>query len=279
LNLLSAGFGLLSAFAFGLATFFGGMASRRAALVAVTALSQSAGLVFIVLLVGFIPGRATASDLAWGLLAGVFHLCGIFLFFRALVTGVMGVVVPVVSVIAVGVPLIVGLLLGESVSVFQMCGIAMAFAAIVLISVSSGPTTHGVKNSEIIQAVLAGLCFGGMLVVFGSAGSHSGIWPLLAARSLEFVAVIGIVLITRTSLRIPTMVLRTSICTGFAQESATAFFLVARHLGELSIVSVLTSLDTAVAVILAWIVLGERLRRRQIAGVVVATIAGALLVM
>jgi drug/metabolite transporter (DMT)-like permease len=270
-------FGLLSGFSFAVANLCGGFASRRSPALSVTFLAQCAGLALIAMLVTRVPGHPTSGDLAWGALAGFFHVFGVVLFYRALARGTMGVVASVMAVVGVTVPIVVGLLWKETYSPVQLAGIGMGLIAILLLSISSENQVRTSGKSDVLQGVVCGLLFGTQLVVFGLASSGSGIWPLLTARSLELLVLAGAALLTRTRLFPVRAVVGVSFLAGAGQEGGAAFFLVARHLGGLSIAAVLSSLDSAFLVILAWIIIRQRLYRRQIIGVGLAILAATLI--
>ncbi|MGI8791741.1 MAG: EamA family transporter, partial [Acidimicrobiales bacterium] len=119
--------GVLVAVAYGAGDFFGGLASRRAAVTAVTFLSHVLGLVVLGLLVMTVGwGEPIRGDLVLGAIAGVFGAFGILLLYRGLATGRMSIVAPVTAVSAAVIPLLWGIATGERPSVVSLTGVALA---------------------------------------------------------------------------------------------------------------------------------------------------------
>jgi drug/metabolite transporter (DMT)-like permease len=109
-------------------------------------------------------------------------------------------------------------------------------------------------------------------VYFLGLGSREGdaLSTLLGARvgSLSFLVVAAVVL--RAPLRIPRTSVAAVAAVGVADVTANALFAFASRHGLLSLVAVLGSLYPIVTVLLAHIVLGERLTRPQQIGIAVA---------
>ena len=254
---------VLSSIAYGSADFCGGLATKRSGkLFGVVVLSQLTGLI---LLLPFLSGTPHKIDLAWGAGAGIAGGLGVALLYRALSTGVMSVIAPVTAVCAAIVPLIVGIFLGERPKVAALIGVAMAIVAIVLVSQSG----EAYASTGLVTAVASGIIIGFFLVCLARSGPSAGLWPLLAARvvSVTFFAMFVRGLPPRASLPLV-------IGGGALDMLANVLYVVAVRGGMLSIVATLTSLYPASTIILARIVLKERLRTLQQIGVLCA--AGAI---
>src|SRR5258707_8566313 len=104
---------ILSSVLYGAANFLGGMGSRRAPVVTVTALSQAAGLVVLLAAAPFLPGATRVADLGWAAGAGLSGGAGVLLLYRALATRIASTAAPLISMIALTVPVAVGLVSGE----------------------------------------------------------------------------------------------------------------------------------------------------------------------
>ncbi|MGY1754554.1 EamA family transporter [Blastococcus sp. SYSU D01042] len=129
---------LSSAVVYGASDFLGGLASRRASVYAVVAASQLIGLAALLALLPWLGGPVSSADLAWGAAAGLAGSVGLVVFFRTLAGGVMSVVAPVTAVTAAAVPVLVGLLGGETIGPWAAAGIALALVAVVLVSAEGG---------------------------------------------------------------------------------------------------------------------------------------------
>jgi drug/metabolite transporter (DMT)-like permease len=126
-------------------------------------------------------------------------------------------------------------------------------------------------------ALVSGVAVGLFLLALAQTRPQAGMWPILASRTTS-VALFGLAaLLTRRSVRLPGVLGLTLLC-GVIDMSANALYLVAARVGPLSVVVTLASLYPASTVLLARVVLGERLNLRQVAGVACALAAIALIV-
>jgi drug/metabolite transporter (DMT)-like permease len=263
---------VLSSIAYGAADFCGGLATKRSALFAVVVFSQLAGLILVLIALPFLPPSSpTAIDFGWGAAAGLAGGVGVALLYRALSVGVMSVIAPVTAVCAVIVPLLVGMLLGERPAIQAMLGVIVAIVAIILVS-QSGETRAA---TGVTIAIASGVIIGFFLVFLGRSGPPAGLWPLVAARvvSVCLFAALG-----RRSLLPNRNALPLILGGGALDMIANILYVLAVRQGLLSIVATLTSLYPTSTIILARIVLRERLRPVQLAGVLCAGLAIVLIV-
>jgi drug/metabolite transporter (DMT)-like permease len=281
---------LASALLYGAADFTGGLATRRASTLPVIVLSQLSGLVLLALLFPFLPAATPSrADLLWGVTAGLTGGAGVALLYRALAIGRMAVVAPTTAVCAVAVPVLVSVALGERPGPLAVAGIVLGLVAIVLVSQQTAPEpavsepaapglgAGGRLPAGVGIALVSGVAIGLFLLALAQTRPEAGMWPILASRSTS-VALFGLAaLFTRTSLRLPGVLLLT-LGGGVMDMTANALYLVAARVGPLSVVVTLASLYPASTVLLARVVLGERLNLRQVAGVACALAAIALIV-
>jgi uncharacterized membrane protein len=268
-----AGLGLLLALAssvvWGAADFSGGSLTRRLPTFAVTIISQSAG--FVVLLVAVAArGEVGGRSLALGLLAGAGGGVGLAAFYRALSLGTMSVVSPLVACGAV-VPFAISLATGERPAAIALAGAAAALGGAVLASAEERRSESRERGQAVLLAVAAALALG-LFVYFLGLGSREGdaLSTLVGARvgSLAFLVLAAGA--TRATVRIPRGALLPVAAVGIADVSANVLFAYASGHGLLALVAVLGSLYPVVTVLLAHVVLGERLTATQKAGVGVA---------
>ena len=268
-----------SAVVYGAADFCGGVASRRASSFAVVAVSQAAGLAVLLLLLPWLGGTSTAADLAWGGAAGLAGAAGLVLFYRALADGVMSVVAPVTAVMAAAVPVLVGVALGEQISPWAAAGIVLALVAVVLVAAEGGLSSlRTARPASLTPALAAGAGFGLFFVLLDRTHDNAGLTPLVAARLVSIAFVVALALGRGLSLRIPGTALPIVVLTGVGDMAANALFLVATQVGgQLAIIGVLTALYPASTVLLAQVLLRERLAGTQVAGLGAAVAAVALI--
>jgi drug/metabolite transporter (DMT)-like permease len=270
-------FSLIAAVSYGAADFLGGLTTKQTAALAVTAISQSVGLVLLLLAVPFFPGAFHASDYGWGALAGLCGAIGIALLYHALSIGKMGVVSPVTAVIGAAIPVVVSSVLGQHLLVSQLAGIGCALVAIVLISASFENGVREISTRGLKEAFASGLCLGGFYVFLAQAHHDAGLHNLLAARVTSVVCLIAIGAMLRVDLRPTRTTLPALVAVGALDMSANILYVLATFHGALAIAAVLTSLYPASTVFLALVVLRERLSLVQWSGVGCA-LAGVVLI-
>jgi drug/metabolite transporter (DMT)-like permease len=270
---------LSSAVVYGAADFLGGLASRRTSVFGVVALSQGVGLLALLVLLPFLGGPASAADLAWGAAAGLAGATGLVLFFRTLARGVMSVIAPVTAVTAAAVPVLVGLLGGDRIGPWAAAGIVLALVAVVLVSAEGGLTAlRGARPDSLAPALAAGTAFGFFFVLLDRTSEESGLTPLVTARLASVALVVVLALAGRQSLRVDRPALGLVAASGVGDMTANALFLLATQAdGQLAITGVLASLYPVSTVVLAQVLLRERLVGAQVAGLGAAVTAVVLI--
>lgn len=264
---------------YGAADFLGGLATRRTSVFGVVALSQVTGLLALAALLPWLGGPVDGADLRWGGLAGLAGAAGLLVFFRALAGGVMSVIAPVTAVTAAAVPVLVGLLGGEQIGTLASVGVALALAAVVLVSAESGLLAlRAARPASLIPALVAGAMFGLFFVLLDRTSDTSGLTPLVAARLASVLLVVGIALARRQALAVARAALPLVVASGIGDMTANALFLLATQQdGQLAITGVLASLYPVSTVVLAQVVLRERLVGAQVAGLAAAVTAVVLI--
>ncbi|MCA0143356.1 DMT family transporter [Blastococcus sp. LR1] len=270
---------LSSAVVYGASDFLGGLASRKASVFAVVALSQLAGLIALVALLPWLGGPVTTADVAWGAAAGLAGSTGLLVFFRALATGVMSVIAPVTAVTAAAVPVFVGLLGGDRIGPWAAVGIVLALVAVVLVSAEGGVRAlRAARPGSLLPALGAGLAFGLFFVLLDRTAEDAGLTPLVAARTASITLVLLVALSGRRSVRPTRAALPLIVVSGVGDMAANALFLLATQTGgPLAITGVLSSLYPVSTVLLAQLVLRERLVPAQLAGLMTAAAAVVLI--
>jgi drug/metabolite transporter (DMT)-like permease len=246
----------------------------------VVAVSQLYGFVLIAALLAlFSPDRYTLIDFGWGAAAGISGGTGLALLYRGFARSRMGVVAPIAGGVGAMVPAVFGLLTGDRPSSTALIGVVVALAAIVIIGWSPrAPLRDSAhRPGGAIEAIAAGLAFGAFFIFLSRAAETSGVWPLVAARigSLALIWLLLLVLPGTVSIRRDTNL--PVLGAGVLDTVANALFLYATRRGLLTLVAVLSSLYPAVTVLLARLVLHERLSRPQIGGVALTLLGMALI--
>ena len=274
---------LASAAFYGAADFLGGLASRRASAIAVVVIAQLSGLIALGLLLPFLPPSTPGhDDWMWGAAAGITGGIGVALLYRALAMGSMAIIAPITAVCAVIVPVAASIAFGERPGTGAVAGIALAIIAIVLVSQqspSASPLRGGMAETRGAGTALAsGVAIGLFFLTLAQVNADAGMWPLLTARAVSSVLFAILALVARRSMRMPQQVVTIAVAGGLLDILANVLYLLATRHGPLSMVVTLSSLYPASTVLLARVVLGERLSRVQTAGIVCALAAVMLIV-
>lgn len=274
--------GLAVAASYGAADFFGGLASKRATSWSVVLLAQYVGLAFLtLLLLADRHASPTGADLVLGAAASSVGVIGVGLLYLGLARGPMGVVAPITAVGSAVVPVAWGLLSGERPAVLALAGVGLALVAVVLVARTTDeetvPATARIARSTLVVAVAAGLAFGMVFVLLSHTGDDSGFWPLLSGRLASTTALLVVLAVLRRPMVPGGDTRPIVVLAGVFDVGANALFLLASREGLLSLVSVLSSLYPAITVVLARVVLHERLLRHQLAGLALALLGVALI--
>lgn len=266
---------LVSSLMWGTADFLGGLTSRRLPVLAVYGVSQFVG--FLVLVVAATAVGAWGADPGfwpWAIASSLLGMGGMLAFYAALSIGPMGIVSPLVS-LSVIVPVAVGLLRGQVPGGVQILGILAALIGILL---ASGPELSGAESARpLMLAGGAALAFGGMYVTMAEGSAHDPLMTMTGMRITTVAVFLVILAVARTLGGVRPRDLVPLGAVGVFDAGANVTFGFATTLGLLATTSVLGSLYPVVTAILAAVVLRERLRAVQYAGVTVA-ILGVVLI-
>ena len=272
---------LAAAFTYGAGDFVGGLMSKRNDVLRVVFLSQQFGWIPLLLAVPFInEGPPDRDTLLWGAAAGIAGVTGVVLLYRGLAIGRMSVVAPITAIEAAALPVLFGLATGERPGAASLVGVAVAIVAVGLISRAEEVPTEGgdvLGQKGIAEALGAGFAFAAFFILLDGVGDDSGLWPIIAVRVVSFALLAGAVLGTRTSLKPQPGSWGGIALAGMLDVAANILYLLATREGLLLLVAVITSLYPAMTVLLARVVLRERLIRHQVFGLGLAAIGITLI--
>jgi uncharacterized membrane protein len=274
--------GLASAIAFGVSDYLAGVLSRRLHFTLVGLISQASATALAWASLPWTGGpRPAMAALAWGALSGIGGGVGSLALYRGLGRGRMSVVGPLSAVGAAALPALAGLALGDRPSPVAIGGVLLALPAIWLVAAPAGETggERPAGPSGIGDGLLAGAGFGLLFIGLARAGDGAGLWPVamgqLTALVLLTVVVGARLAVTRPALPGGPRALLAPLIVGCLSVTATLLYFLATHSGLLTIVAVLASLYPGVTVLLAWLLLGERVTRVQRAGLALCAVAVA----
>ncbi|MBA3421441.1 MAG: DMT family transporter [Thermoleophilaceae bacterium] len=284
-----------SSLAWGLADFLGGLKTRSLALPTVLLLSQAVGLVIsgVAVVLAGEPVASASGTLAWAALSGVLDLAGLWALYRGLSRGSMSVVAPLAATAAI-IPAVYGLAIGEQPSALALSGVGLAVVGVALAGRSQDPGDERTLARGVGLALIAALCFGLGFVAVDTASEGSIVWTLLANR-------VGSVIVLLIAWRVDTWagdftadgddgayVSRVAVraflpgsgtgdyaavlAIGVLDLVAVGLFALASTQGLVSVVAALGSLYPLATVVLARLLLRERMTTAQLAGVSVALV-------
>jgi drug/metabolite transporter (DMT)-like permease len=271
-----AGYALLASLAWGIGDFLGGVKSRVLPTLVVMGASQPFGLAILAIVVAARWSAPPGAEILWAVPASLLGTAGIVGFYRGMAAGAITVVAPIASV-AAAIPVVWGLLHGDSVSLLQEIGFVAALGGTALTSIERG--------GERVQlaagtgwAMLALLGFGGYFILLHDASRHDWLWPSFLFRVTSVSIIWLALLVRRQGVRGVRPHLVALVAIGVLDTGGNALYAAASSShGLLSVISVLASLYPVVTVLLARVAIGERVERAQDLGVVV-TLAGVVLV-
>jgi drug/metabolite transporter (DMT)-like permease len=271
----SAALSLGAAGVWGGGDFAGGLATKRVSVFRVVACAHAFGLILMLALVWITGERVPPlAAFGWGAVAGITDAFGVAALYKGLSTGRMGVVAPVASVITAVLPVLFGIGIEGLPGRLQMLGFALAVVSLWLLTRPHGEMD---KRHGLGLALFAGAMFGLLLISGKEAGRYAVLWPLVSARAASTVMMFTIVALSPRDpnpLR-PALIL--ILLSGVLDTTANAMFIAATRHGRLDVSAVLSSLYPASTVILAWLLLKEKISRTQGVGIAGALIAVALI--
>ncbi|MEI5585618.1 MULTISPECIES: EamA family transporter [unclassified Agromyces] len=314
--MLTAVLSLTGALVYGAADFLGGLAAKRVSAVLVTAIAAVAGLTVMLLALPVLGGDWSAADLAWGALSGLVGAAAIALLYASLAIGPMSILSPLTALMSAVTPMLWGTLVGaERFGPIGVWGLGLALVAVVLVGFV--PERGAVRPSAkgVLLAVGSGLAIGAYYIVISHTADESGVVPLVANRvvaaSVLFLAVGVLALSARPRAArmpaavatagpgqatdaagpdgrvphggragrraLPSTALGLALACGVLDAVANILLLLGIRAGDLAVAAVLGAMYPAGTVILAAIVLRERIAPVQWGGLVLALAAAGML--
>jgi drug/metabolite transporter (DMT)-like permease len=268
---------LASSRAYGAADFLGGVAARGGHVLRVVAIAAPASLVVELLLWPAIGATFDDAAVAWGAASGLASAAAFALLYRTLAIGPMSVLSPVTALVSAVLPVSVGLLSGEHLSGVAVVGMTLALMAVVVIS--GGTDARGLRPSAQALALAfgAGAAIALQLVCLDQAPDDSGVAPLIVGRTVASAIVLGAAFALRSRVGETRPSVAGSAAAGALDSLANLAFLLAVRDGDLAVVAVITALYPAGTVLLARLLLAERIKAAQLGGLGLAAVAVSLL--
>ncbi len=278
--MLAVALALAASLSYGVADFAGGYAARATPVLRVVAVATPASLALALVLLPLLGASWGPAALAWGAASGVASALSFPLLYRCLALGPMSVLSPVTALTSAVLPVAVGLLLGERLGAAGAAGVGVALVAVVLVSAAPGAPVARPTRAALATALGAGTAIAAQLVLLDAAPATSGLAPLLAGRAVATALVVGVALALGALGRgdggrgrwLPL-----AVAAGALDAAANLAFLLAAREGQLAVVAVVTALYPAATLVLARVVLHERLAPAQLLGL--AGVAAAVVLL
>ena len=268
-------FGLLSALTWGAGDFNGGLAAKRSNPYGVVAVAHIISLVLLLLLIPIIGEPVPPlRDWLWGGAAGFTGAIGLLLLYRALAEGRMSIAAPVSALLAVALPVVVGVFIEGNPGAWALLGFILALTAVWLVSGGEGMS---IRFDELRQPFIAGIAFGSFFICLERASQTSLLWPLVAIRIVSVTSMLGYAVITRQAWIPKRESLIPIILSSVLDTVGNAAYALSARTGRLDIAAVLGSLYPGATVLLAWVFLKENISRVQTFGIFLALGAIVLL--
>jgi drug/metabolite transporter (DMT)-like permease len=311
--MFTAALGIIGALVFGSADFLGGLAAKRISSVLATALAAVAGLVGLLVLLPFVGGVWSPTAVLWGALSGVSGAIAISLLYACLAIGPMSILSPLTAVVSAVVPMAVGLVGGDRLAPIGYWALGLALVAVVLVGFVPERGAVRAKPIGILMALGSGSMIGAFMIMIDLTPHDSGLVPLVLNRAVNgtiMFALVGVLALaagrrrrvlapvgtastpgpatdatdaTATQSAAPghrsTLLtgLRLAIACGVVDVAANFLLLLGIRAGDLSVMSVLTAMYPAGTILLAAVVLKERIAPVQWLGLALALAAAGML--
>lgn len=288
---------------------------RSIAVTAVAATAGLIALLTVALPI--VGGAWHGPDVLWGVLSGVSGVVAVGLLYACLAIGPMSILSPLTAVVSAIAPMLWGLASGDRLELAGYLGLAVAVIAVVLVGFVPGARIVRPSTRGLVYAVGSGLAIGAMIVLLDQTSDDSGVVALVTNRIVNAAitwSIVGVLMLVAVRAGRPAAgaliaggarlgaapsghadlehaiahqavvasrpdirAWLLAIGCGLTDTAANVLLLIALRTGDLAVVGALTALYPAGTIVLAALVLRERIAAVQWIGLVLAVAAGALL--
>ena len=297
MSMVTAIFGLTGALIFGSADFLGGLASKRISPMLATAVAAATGLIALLVAALFVGGEWSLSAVFWGALSGISGAIAISLLYACLAIGPMSILSPLTAVVSAVVPMTAGLLGGERLATIGYWALGLALVAVVLVGFVPERGAVRPRLRGVLMAIGSGVMIGVFIILIAQTPADSGLVPLIMNRAVNgaiMFLVVGAVGLRardggrgsfagaadpapRNGASALSAGLRLAMACGVVDVLANVLLLLGIRVGDLSVMSVLTAMYPTGTILLAAVVLKERIAPVQWVGLVLALTAAGML--
>jgi len=271
-------FGLLSALSWGGGDFVGGLASRKTGAYRAVLYAEAIGL-FALLCVGlfFREPLLPGYKILLAGFAGAIGSVGLLILYQAMITGQMSIATPVSALLAAALPVLVGAVTDGLPPWTKLAGFAAGLAAVWLVAQDDSGKTQLKRLSDLRLPVLSGICFGVYFVITHAATDTAVLGPMLASRTGGMLILTVFLLARRESWRVTSSAWPFIGVNAILDIGGNLFFILAGQAGRMDVAAVLSSLYPGATVLLAWLLLKEKINRLQWLGILAALLTIGLM--
>jgi drug/metabolite transporter (DMT)-like permease len=270
MQLASVSFSLAAVFCWGTSDFVGGYAARRSNAFLLATIAHATGALLMTLLAALNHSAfPPLHGVRWALAAGLSGGAALAILYRSLASGRMGLNAPVAAVVAAAIPVAFGIVTEGLPANLQIAGFLLAGLGIWLASRSE----DGARPAGLWMAVVAAVGFAGFFLCVRQAGEGSALWIAAMSRVASLVLTAAIILLARVVIEIDLGRAGLAALAGCLDVSGTALFVRTSQTGRLDVAVVISSLYPAVTVLLARLLLHERLTPWKVIGMIAALAA------
>lgn len=275
--MLSILFGFLSALSWGAGDFAGGLSSRKLGAYRAVLYADFFGLLLIVIALAiFRESIPSFPVIVNSIIGGVLGSVGLLVLYYSLSQGQMSIAAPVSALFAAVLPVVVGAITEGLPKFMQLIGFGIALVSIWLISRGDATEPFRIQHiADLRLPILAGVGFGSYFIFmhYAAQGTGTVLWPMVASRLAGTILLFVVVMIRRESLAIPSTAWTVVLFNATLDVTGNFFYILASRAGRLDIAAVLSSLYPGSTVLLAWLLLKERIAFRQWVGIAAALAA------
>lgn len=276
INIIGILFAITSAAVWGSGDFSGGQAARKSHQYQVLMLAALSGMVVLVVS-AIIRGEGIPSgrSILWAAMAGSAGALGMAALYRALSMGHTASIAPTSAITCAALPVIFGLITAGLPKTVQLVGFALAFLGIWLVSRSPNASDKTFREGMIL-AFLSGIGFGGFFIFIALVEKGQVFTPVLVARTVTLG--ISLIMLRLNHLPVPGLMSNpVAILAGVLDTGGNIFYLLATQFTRLDIAALISSFYPAMTVILASIILKEKVSSAQWAGMILCLLALTLI--
>lgn len=263
---------IASAVSLGIADYIAGETLRRdgrtESALTYTAIASAVGVVIVGISWPIAPPETfTTSDALWGMAAGAAFGLALPLLMIGMARGPIAIVAPVIGLASLGVPAIVGPLVGDQLTGLEIAGLLIAFPATAMVAMHPNESESGLSVGRALTlAVVAGALLGSAAVFFGQTSTESGVGPAFVSQVSATILLFSIAAASQRLLRPKREATGPILLVGLLTALAVLASVLAYQRGPVAVVAAVIGLAPGPTVLLAWLIAHERINKLQVVG-------------